>query len=433
MFSSRVLPSISSPRHRPRPLVASLACAASCLLSTTALAAPPVRTMIDAVVEGQDDYEGTAYFFAKNFYVPYDMDDDVVAGGPVPSVYFPLKDTFTSGVDAAISGQAQFEGYSYFFKGAKYESFTWETNKISKAQNLSIWNLPAPFSSGVDAAVSGHGPFEGWGYFFRGAQYISYNWAQDKVVGAPKALSVWKLPAAFATGIDAVVNGANGKRAYFFRNHQYVAYDWAQDKPVNGLKPIEGNWPGLLEMVSVARAAAEGHLWVKTALQVLKEDLTRAQAGQAPKSALIKTALATHFHLVTVLDRVTYLPLVIKGFEDIDAVLLDPQELEYASPAQAAADGLPNAYAYAAYNTLARFTSHYNKLGPMAQTAVLVHELVHYTNPLGGVDIAYEGQLAEYAALWAVEAVANASCYPTFAEHVYFGKDVRYGGLHPDL
>jgi Hemopexin len=101
----------------------------------------------------------------------------------------------------------------------------------------------------IDAGLNGQQQFAGKAYFFRGDEYVRYDWAQDKVDdGYPQPLSAWHLPGGFASGIDTALNGERqfeGK-AYFFRGDQYVRYDWAQDKVDDGYpKPIAGNWSGI--------------------------------------------------------------------------------------------------------------------------------------------------------------------------------------------
>jgi hypothetical protein len=50
--------------------------------------------------------------------------------------------------------------------------------------------------------------------------------------------------------IDAAINGEGkyGGKAYFFRGDQYLRYDWNSDSMDSGYPlPIAGNWPGLAE------------------------------------------------------------------------------------------------------------------------------------------------------------------------------------------
>jgi len=44
------------------------------------------------------------------------------------------------------------------------------------------WNgLPADFQQGHwSAALNGGGPFSGFAYFFKGSQYVKYNWFTDQ-------------------------------------------------------------------------------------------------------------------------------------------------------------------------------------------------------------------------------------------------------------
>jgi hypothetical protein len=101
---------------------------------------------------------------------------------------------------------------------------------------------------------SGNSPQKWWNgkvYFFRGAQYVRYDIAADKVdAGYPLPIAGhWPglSEAGFSDGIDAAVQWWNGK-VYFFRGAQYVRYDIATDKVDAGYPlPIAGQWPGMSE------------------------------------------------------------------------------------------------------------------------------------------------------------------------------------------
>jgi uncharacterized protein YjbJ (UPF0337 family) len=206
--------------------------------------------MIDAGLNGQQQFAGKAYFFRGDEYVRYDWAQDKVDDGypqPLSAWHLPGK----NGIDTALNGDRQFEGKAYFFRGDQYARYDWAQDKVDDGypQPLSAWHLPGGFASGIDATLDGKGQFEGKAYFFRGDQYVRYDWAQDKVDdGYPQPLSAWHLPGGFASGIDTALNGERqfeGK-AYFFRGDQYVRYDWAQDKVDDGYpKPIAGNWSGI--------------------------------------------------------------------------------------------------------------------------------------------------------------------------------------------
>jgi hypothetical protein len=97
--------------------------------------------------------------------------------------------------------------------------------------------LKPPFSLGIDAALNGFFDYAGKAYFFKDSHYVRYDWAQDKIDLGPKHLSAWNLPRDFCTGIDAAINapanyvGAGNYygKVWFFKGAEYVRYDWASN------------------------------------------------------------------------------------------------------------------------------------------------------------------------------------------------------------
>jgi hypothetical protein len=102
----------------------------------------------------------------------------------------------------------------------------------------------------IDAAIDGQSQYAGKAYFFEGDQYIRYDWATDKVdPGYPKSIAEWNLPGGFTGGFDTVLNGGGpySGKVYFFKGDQYVRYDWAADKADPGYpKLISGNWDRII-------------------------------------------------------------------------------------------------------------------------------------------------------------------------------------------
>lgn len=207
----------------------------------------PVLDFVTAALEGVGQYAGKGYFFEGNQYFGYDWKtDEIDYGYPLALTAWKLTGSFASGVDAALNGAGKYAGKAYFFKGNQYTRYDWKTNSIDAGfpAALSLWNLPAPFSSGVKATTNGQLKYAGKAYFFRGNQYVRYDWATEKV-DFQGALTAWNLPAGFANGVDAAINGT-GKYAgklYFFKGNQYVRYDWKTEKVDAGYPlPIAGNW-----------------------------------------------------------------------------------------------------------------------------------------------------------------------------------------------
>ena len=205
---------------------------------------------IDACLNGRAAYAGKAYFFRADRYIRYDWATDrAEAGYPKPLSEWYLPGKMANGLDAALNGEAAYVGRAYFFRGDRYIRYDWDGNKVSQPQPLAAWNLPGEFARGIDAAINGGGAYAGKAYFFRGNQYVRYDWAKDRPDdGYPQALAAWKFPGEFANGIDAALTGEGpfAGKAYFFKGDQYIRYDWAKDQVDNGYpKPIAGYWPGL--------------------------------------------------------------------------------------------------------------------------------------------------------------------------------------------
>jgi hypothetical protein len=203
--------------------------------------------IIQCALNAQKKFKGFAYLFNGTQYVKYDWNKDrPVPGYPKNLSVWNLPGNFAHGVDAAINGEKGFEGFAYFFKGNEYVKYDWDKDQpvTGYPKALSLWKLPSGFENGIDAAFNGQGKYQGFGYMFKNGEYIKYDWANDRPVpGYPKPLSAWDLPIHFQTGIDAALNG-DGKfknYVYFFKGDEYVRYDWTTDK-CNEPKSIRKLW-----------------------------------------------------------------------------------------------------------------------------------------------------------------------------------------------
>ena len=138
-------------------------------------------------------------------------------------------------IDTAINGQGPYVGKAYFFKGSQYVRYDWNAEQVDTGYplDLTAWNFPAAFQGGLHAALNGAGPYAGKGYFFRDDQYIRYDWSTDQIDdGYPLHLSAWNLPAPFLSGIDAAINGYGpfAGKAYFFKEQEYCRHQCAKHK-----------------------------------------------------------------------------------------------------------------------------------------------------------------------------------------------------------
>ncbi len=188
---------------------------------------------------------GKAYFFRGSEYLRYDpVADRTDAGYPKPIAgnWPGVPASFASGIDAAVRWD---NGKAYLFKGAGYLRYDIAADKVDAGYPKSIAaNWPGLAGAKIDAVMRWP---NGKAYFFSGSKYYRYDIAADKVdAGYPKAIAGnWAgLPADFTAGIQAATTWNNGK-AYFFKNDRYVRYDIAGDKVDSGYpKAIAGNWPG---------------------------------------------------------------------------------------------------------------------------------------------------------------------------------------------
>lgn len=407
-------------------------------------AAPAPRVIVEAAVEGAGSYANKSYFFAGDYYVRYDWSADRVDPGyPAPAKDWPLSPPFGSHPNAALDGQGPYDGKAYVFKDTSYVRYDWATDQIDVGfpAALSAWKLPVPCNSRVDAALSGRGRFAEHAWFFCGSQYVRYDWASGVVTGQPTPIATgWHLPGAFAGGVDAAINGGGGfaDRAYFFRDTEYVRYRWDTDAPDGPPERTVEKWPGLIEMLEVAHGATLAKGWTEGALKWLREDLARATAGQGSAPGIGAQALLTHFRLSSVDQRKAYLPMIIQGFEASKKIMEAPAgSVRFRTAAEAVADrgadaqGVPYP-AYTYHRQSMSFTSTFTNFGPKCQAAMVLHESVHFHDPAAtNANDLYEHGPA-YATMSADQAAHNPSSYVSFAGHIAYGADVRYGAGRPD-
>jgi len=154
-----------------------------------------------------------------------------------------LPASFTSGIDAAFwRGD---NSKVYFFKGNQYARLTGTTMDAGFPKPIAgNWNkLPASFASGIDAALWRES--NGRIYFFKGSQYARLT-GSTMDDGYPKPIAGnWKeLPDAFNQGIDAALWRDSNGEIYFFKGNQYARLtETTMDSGYP--RSISGNWQGL--------------------------------------------------------------------------------------------------------------------------------------------------------------------------------------------
>ncbi|MFI9503756.1 hemopexin repeat-containing protein [Nocardia sp. NPDC052566] len=201
---------------------------------------------VDAALQGRGQFTGKAYLFQGDRYVRWDWRNDREDFGyPRNMTEWHPPGRLLSGFDAAVNGFGEFADKAYFFKGNRYDRYDWATDTFDLVdRDIALWRLPAEFLSGVDAVLDGQGRFRGRTYFFKGSKYVAYVWATDATEGI-KDMSAWNLPADFGSGVDAAINGGGDftNFAYFFKDGRYARYDWGADAPSPGYPhSIAGEW-----------------------------------------------------------------------------------------------------------------------------------------------------------------------------------------------
>jgi len=159
-----------------------------------------------------------------------------------PEAFSPVEDADEQDATCpAPSGSA----CAHFFKGSEYLRYNIanDTRDVGPRLVCQAWRMDAPFHGNLDAAVNWG---NGFAYFFKGAQYVRYNIATDRSDAGPRSIAAgWTaLPADFQSGLDAVANWGNGF-AYFFKGARYLKYRIADDTIAFGPAPIAGNWAAL--------------------------------------------------------------------------------------------------------------------------------------------------------------------------------------------
>ena len=159
--------------------------------------------------------------------------------------------SFSSGIDAALRGTGPYEGKAWFFKGNQYLRYDLERDQVELGSRpiAGYWrNLPATFAQGIDAAVHGMGNYYGVCWLFKGSNYVRYNLVTDMAETAAVPIrgnwggNTW--PESFANGVDFAFYGTGGsaEKFYFFRGNQYIVYDLKTDRVESGPHPIFQRW-----------------------------------------------------------------------------------------------------------------------------------------------------------------------------------------------
>ncbi|MEO0505127.1 MAG: hemopexin repeat-containing protein [Bacteroidota bacterium] len=404
---------------------------------------------IQAALEGKGKYLGKSYFFKENQYTRYDWTADRSEDGyPLEIDLWDLKSSFGDSVNAALNGKGVYKGKAYFFKGDSYCRYNWSTDKVDANYPMKItaWKLPKGFESDLDGAVNGKGRFKGKAYFFKGGEYVRYDWLKDAAdPGYPKNLSEWGLPAHFQSGIDCIVNGqgAYKNKAYFFKGDEYARYDWNSDS-VEAVAKVVGNWPMLTELTNAGSGKAQALEWLVAAMPQVKALISSLSSGTSfpHNQALMDDALETHFKIPKTMkaaDKLKHLPIIQANFEAVHQALLSSHKSfrgrilsEAVSDRGVDTSGNPfPAYTWHVHSM--NFTRTFANFGPLCQAAMVLHESVHFVDVKATAANDFYEHSPKYATMSIVEALHNPSSYVCFAQHLFYGKDERFGAARPNL
>lgn len=452
------------------PTFVSLLAVLLAVLAPMAARAQRGETLVEAAIN--EDGAGWAFFFLGDQYVVYNWALDRAVSGTHPISDFGFPAGFSPPIDTAIAGRAEYAGLAYFFKGTQYTRFRWNGPRAldpSFARPLSIWALPGTFNLGLDASFNGRHSREGKGYFFRGSEYVRYDWPADRPdPGYPLPIgSLVGMPAFFASGVDAAVDGDGPyiDSGYLFKADQYVKFNWdpggSNPRAEGGARPIHGVWPGLAELLLAGKAKTQAFDWLRKAKGHLAGYIGSAESGiPSPfNETLTQQALATHFHVAASrpnAERVSRAREILATYNKVEGTFNQSvTRVRYRNDAEAKADGSwddaadePH-HAYATFGGFISLSRLFPTFGPFARAAQFLHEAVHVIDNLGGsrtthipewyvtaaeaarLGLGVEGDHAEFAHRYDMmtyaDSVHNPSAYASFAQHVAYGEDKRYG------
>lgn len=431
---------------------------------------------VDAALSNADGSHAATFFLGDHF-VTYHYDRDRVDDGVHPASDLGFPAGFTpSGVgtsfDAALKGRKQFTGTGYYFRGTDYGRFAFDVLAADPALGaLGAWALPTPLDTAVDAAFNGRAPTrDGKAYFFRGSQYVRYDWVGDHPdPDYPKPIGTMVgMPAPFSSGVDAAVDGegAFASFGYLFREDRYLRFSWdpagGGEPRVDGPPaPIQGSWAGLAELLLAGAAKTQALAWTEAAHLRLSAFLVAASGGASFPfdTAVFDAALATHFHVAATAPpsvRAAVVSQILAEFSGVTATLKQSAtKFRYRTDAEATTvDGNPSVPdAYAFFGGSINFTAGFVARGPLNRAASVLHESVHVIDDLGGssathipewyvtdpvadaLGLARQPDTADfdtrYDLMSAADAQHNPSAYAAFAQHVALGTDTRFGAGRP--
>ena len=389
--------------------------------------------------------------------VDYDWVNDRVVPANVPRrLTFPAP--FDRDLTGILPGQASFTAFRYVFTPGSYLRLRVADGAPDgpAASIAPAWDLPADWTT-VDAVFGGGGAKSGFAYFFRGPDYVRFDWSTNqRSPGYPKSFGPnWHTTPEFADGIDGSITGqaAFATKAYLFRTAEvtvnddgaltpggravhtttYARYDYNTEQfefTVTDPAQVVARWPGLLPLLDAGAAIDLAVSWI---------DRTLGTLAAGPPTPATAAAFGHHFGTGGGVVDPAVIATVSANFQTIRARLLAlPDRLQW-TPGLAFA-------AQTTQGTLMEIGDQFSLLhGPNGRAAVMIHETVHFTFSAGpdvpewsgatiggttfpeATDPDTGASLGPYSALSTAAALTNPSSYAAFSQEIALGSDERFG------
>jgi Hemopexin len=424
---------------------------------------------IDGSLPDPGDNSTKGLIFSRGWGVEYEFAGDPPARTNQPkrlrAIGFPAP--FDSDLEGALRGRGGFSAFLYLFKNGRYLRLVASTLTPDgpEAATAPAWGLPADWSS-LDAVLPGRGTKINFCYFFRGSQYVRFDWAANAVSpGYPKSIAAeWHMASPFDANIDGVIVGQSGltTRGFLFktlpqtvnssgaltapgspgskavRTPGFGRYDFTAGSNLGAVAdPLEvlSRWGGLIPLLDAGPAIDTAIDWCRKALRALS----------TPATPVLVNALAHHFR--TASPSAAQLAEINNRMGAVrDRLDRLPDRFQWTrglvGPAQTRRD------------VLTEIGDAFSRTpGPNGRAAILIHEAVHFVftgSPL--VDVPeWSGETVNgqpvgvappipgvaisgipYGSLTPAQAIANPSSYAAFAQEIAFnGSDTRFGAARP--
>ncbi len=410
---------------------------------------------ISGSLSALDSVPTTTSIFQRGWAVDYDWVADRAVALRQPNQLNALKfpPGFDNDLEGTLRGQGSFSDFTYFFKNGQYQRVQHATMTPDGASRATAdpWDLPASYTS-LDAVFPGSGKKRQFAYFFRGNEYVRYDWTTDKrSPGYPKTIGPnWHTSAPFDRDIDGAIIGVAGfaTKAYLFKTINvtidregnpvppgtpgsslvpvptYARYDFdAETVDFTETDParVVSVWNGLFPLLDAGQALDIAREWVDEAIAATTGALSPA-AQRAFGHHFMTSSPATSV-VTTVRDRFVQLQTRLNAH---------PDNFQWTPGLGVAAQTRQGLLTEIGDNFSIRH-------GPNGRAAVLIHEAVHFTfgtnvdvpewsgETVNGTFFVAPPGTPVYSSISTADATVNPSSYAAFAQEVHFGVDTRFG------